>query len=90
MSGGGTLFEHKGKEVSSLLLQPLTLLNTLTFEGFRGLKNQINGRGVVVVFFQLSWYVHLFALTMGFSWKHWMFSELEKHLGILASRLESL
>ena len=51
MSGGGTLFEHKGKEVSSLLLQSLTLLNTLTFEGFRGLKNQINGRGVVVGFF---------------------------------------
>ena len=51
MSGGGTLFEHKGKEVSSLLLQPLTLLNTLTFESFWGLKNQINGRGVVVVFF---------------------------------------
>ena len=51
MSGGGTLFEYKGKEVSSLLLQPLTLLNTLTFESFWGLKNQINGRGVVVVFF---------------------------------------
>ena len=39
MSGGGTLFEHKRKEVSSLLSQPLTLLNTLTFEGFLGLKN---------------------------------------------------
>ena len=50
MSGGGTLFEHKGKEISSLLLQPLTLLNTLIIESFWGLKNQINGRGVVVVF----------------------------------------
>ena len=83
MSGGGTLFEHKRKEVSSLLLQPLTLLNTLTSEGFLGLKNHS-------CFFQLSWYVHLFSLTMGFSWKRWMFSELEKYLGILASRLESL